>query len=59
MISPAGFEDFFREVRAAFPPGQEPDVQLLTEISARYELEMDVASVPELCERFGLRFRQP
>jgi mannose-6-phosphate isomerase-like protein (cupin superfamily) len=58
VISPAGFEDFFREIRAAFPPGEAPDLDLVTEINARYGLEMDLASVPGLCERFGLLFRE-
>jgi mannose-6-phosphate isomerase-like protein (cupin superfamily) len=54
VISPAGFEDFFRELdglggalRAA------PDE--LAELNARYGLEMQPETVPDLLERFGLR----
>ncbi|BBY21929.1 cupin domain-containing protein [Mycobacterium stomatepiae] len=55
IISPAGFEQFFDElsdlggIDAISAPA-------LAELCARYELEMDVDSVPELCNRFGLKF---
>lgn len=51
IISPAGFEDYFREVAAAWG-----DVEAFAAINARYELDMDFDSVPGLCERFGLTF---
>jgi mannose-6-phosphate isomerase-like protein (cupin superfamily) len=51
LISPAGFEDFFREVAASWG-----DLAKFAEINARYELDMDFASVPGLCQRFGLTF---
>lgn len=49
VISPAGFEDYFREVAAAWG-----DVERFAQISAKYALDMDLESVPGLCERFGL-----
>lgn len=51
VISPGGFENYFRDVAGAWG-----DVQRFAEINAKYELEMDFASVPVLCERFGLTF---
>lgn len=51
VISPAGFEDFFREVAAVWG-----DIAKFAEINAKYRLEMDFDSVPDLCERFGLTF---
>jgi mannose-6-phosphate isomerase-like protein (cupin superfamily) len=51
VISPAGFENFFREVAAAWG-----DLQKFAEINARYRLDMDFDSVPGLCQRFGLTF---
>lgn len=51
VISPAGFENYFREVAAAWG-----DVERFAEINEKYELEMDFESVPDLCERFGLTF---
>ncbi len=51
VISPAGFESFFREIAADWG-----DMQKLAEISRRYQLDMDFDSVPMLCERFGLTF---
>lgn len=51
VISPGGFEDYFREVSKAWG-----DVEAFARISVRYELDMDLESVPGLCERFGLTF---
>lgn len=53
VISPAGFEDYFREVAAAWG-----DVARFAEINRRYRLDMDFESVPRLCERFGVTFPQ-
>jgi mannose-6-phosphate isomerase-like protein (cupin superfamily) len=51
IISPAGFENYFREVAAAWG-----DIQRFAEINAKYALDMDFESVPKLCERFKLTF---
>ena len=53
IISPGGFERYFDELvdlRAR------PTPEAVAEIAARYGLEFDMASVPVLCERHGLRF---
>src|SRR5215471_15636935 len=49
IISPGGFEDFFRELTTAWGKPE----QMLT-LGAKYELDFDLDSVPKLCERFGL-----
>jgi Cupin domain len=55
IISPAGFEDFFKElsdmggVANAAP-------ETLVELNDRYGLEMIPDSIPELVERFGVVF---
>jgi mannose-6-phosphate isomerase-like protein (cupin superfamily) len=55
IVSPAGFEQFFRElVGLGGVTGAEP--KILADLCARYGLEMDPGSVPGLVERFGLRF---
>jgi mannose-6-phosphate isomerase-like protein (cupin superfamily) len=54
IISPAGFEKYFEEMvdmRAEGPPN--PDA--IRELASRYGLEMNLASVPDLVQRFGLR----
>lgn len=51
VISPAGFENYFREAAEAWG-----DLERFAEISEKYELGMDLESVPGLCERFGLTF---
>ncbi len=51
VISPGGFENYFREVAAAWG-----DIHAFEKINRKYALEMDFGSVPALCERFGLTF---
>ena len=55
IISPAGFEGFFAELVdlggvSGADPGQ------LRHLCERFALEMNPASVPDLIERFGVRF---
>lgn len=51
IISPAGFEEFFRDLAACWP-----DMEKFKVLLERYELDMDMDSVPGLCARFGVRF---
>lgn len=51
VISPAGFEHFFREIAAAWG-----DLDAFERIAKKYSLDMDLNSVPTLCQRFGLTF---
>ena len=53
LISPAGFENYFREVADAWG-----DMERFVQINENYALDMDFDSVPGLCERFGLTFPQ-
>ena len=53
IISPAGFENFFRELAEVFAGG-EPDVAAFARLCDSYGLEMDPTSGPGLCARFGL-----
>lgn len=55
IISPAGFENYFKELVELFGDG-EPQPDKIGPIAARYGLELDPQSIPQLCERFGLRF---
>jgi quercetin dioxygenase-like cupin family protein len=57
LISPAGFERYFSEIAPLLPPAvDEPLLEELAEVRARYRLTMDMASIAELVERHGLRF---
>ncbi|MEE4263986.1 MAG: cupin domain-containing protein [Desulfobacteraceae bacterium] len=51
IISPAGFENYFREVAASWG-----DLDKFAEINMKYNLDMDFDSVPGLCERFKIKF---
>jgi mannose-6-phosphate isomerase-like protein (cupin superfamily) len=53
IISPGGFENFFRELAEVYASG-EPDLTAFADLCERYALEMDPTSVLGLCERFGL-----
>ena len=49
VISPGGFEDFFRELTTAWGNPEQ-----MSALGAKYKLDFDFESVPKLCERFGL-----
>ena len=55
IISPAGFENFFREL-VDMGGVAKAQPQALGELCSRYELEMDPSSIPKLIERFGVHF---
>jgi quercetin dioxygenase-like cupin family protein len=55
IISPAGFERFFAEL-VDLGGVTQAETQTLADLCARYELEMNPDSVPELIQRFDLRF---
>jgi mannose-6-phosphate isomerase-like protein (cupin superfamily) len=54
IISPAGFEDYFRELSTIWP-----DLSKAGPLLEKYELDMDPDSVPGLCKRFGLTAFRP
>jgi mannose-6-phosphate isomerase-like protein (cupin superfamily) len=55
IISPAGFEQFFRELIDLGGVGSAAPEQL-AQLCGRYELEMRPETVPDLIQRFGVRF---
>lgn len=56
MISPGRFAHYFRELAPALAAGDHAEVQ---EIAARYELDIDFATIPALAERYGLKVAAP
>lgn len=50
VISPAGFEHFFRE----FDAGMRDGTLDLPDLSRRYGIEFDLESLPRICEEHGL-----
>jgi quercetin dioxygenase-like cupin family protein len=55
LISPAGFEGYFRELAQLIPPIRpERDLEGLAELQARYALEMDFSSIERLSREHGL-----
>ena len=58
IISPAGFERFFRELSdlgGVIGAGEDA----LAELNERYGLEMQPETVPDLVQRFGVRVGEP
>ena len=55
IISPAGFEDYFRGLVEVLAGGG-PHPNKIGPLAARYGLELDRSTIPALCEEFGLRF---
>jgi mannose-6-phosphate isomerase-like protein (cupin superfamily) len=54
LISPAGFENYFRELAPLLAaPGR--DEAAIAEVVARYQLDIDFATIPTLAERHNLR----
>lgn len=55
MITPPGFENFFRELADAFEDGP-ADPSAIESLAASYGLFFDPAWVPELMAKCGLNF---
>jgi mannose-6-phosphate isomerase-like protein (cupin superfamily) len=55
IISPAGFEDYFRELIEAVVDGR-PDPVKIAPLAARYGLELDPSTIPALCAELGVSF---
>ena len=55
IISPAGFERYFEEL-VDMDGSTQATPEQLAELSGRYGLEVDPESIPQLVERFDLRF---
>jgi mannose-6-phosphate isomerase-like protein (cupin superfamily) len=58
IISPAGFEQFFREL-SDLGGAMSADPDEFARLRERYGLDMQPESVPELVQRFGLRVGEP
>ena len=54
IIAPAGFEKFFEEVVDLGAEAPEDDPETFMALCAKYELDMDPESIPDLCRRFGV-----
>ena len=57
IISPAGFEKYFDELAEIRSVPGVPDPARLAALRAKYALEVDLASVPILGEKYGVHLR--
>jgi quercetin dioxygenase-like cupin family protein len=55
IISPAGFEPYFRELAGLYASGGPPDLELLADLRNRYGILGDPGWTPELKARLGLK----
>ena len=53
LISPAGFENYFRELAPLLAAGDRDDTAI-GDVVGRYQLDIDFESIPVLAERHGL-----
>jgi mannose-6-phosphate isomerase-like protein (cupin superfamily) len=58
IISPAGFEQYFRELAAMGGP-RNADADQFAALVERYGFESRPETIPELLQRFGLRMGEP
>lgn len=54
IFSPAGFEHYFEELGKLFPADGPPDFEGLAQLWARYDIDMDMTSMPRLIMENGL-----
>lgn len=59
IISPAGFEKYFEELAELVTPGGPPDLSRLMTLAQKYDLELDMSSVPELSQRYHVSLGVP
>lgn len=55
VISPGGFERYFLELAELMPADRPPDMSAIGALAARYGMEFDLARMPALMQRHGLR----
>jgi mannose-6-phosphate isomerase-like protein (cupin superfamily) len=55
FISPAGFEEYFKELAPLFPADGPPDVPQAVELAWKYEVDFDLSRVPEILEQHGVK----
>jgi quercetin dioxygenase-like cupin family protein len=55
IITPGGFENYFRALAALIPDNSPPDMNGIFALAQRYSLEFDMTRVPELEQKYGVR----
>ena len=55
IIAPAGFEQYFEELDACFRSDGPPDMDGITAVARKYQLEFAMERVPELLAKYGVR----
>jgi mannose-6-phosphate isomerase-like protein (cupin superfamily) len=56
LIIPGGFDGYFARLSPLLQAAGTPDPAAIQSLAAEYGIEFDFASVPKVCERFGLTF---
>jgi len=59
IISPAGFEKYFEELAELVAPGGPPDIPRLLTLAQKYDLELNMSSVPELSQKYHVSLGGP
>jgi len=56
LLLPSGFEGYFERLSPLLLDAGGPKPEVIAALAAEYGIEFDFASVPAVCERFGLTF---
>lgn len=55
VISPGGLEEYFAELGGLIPADGPPEMEAIAALAGRYGMEFDLARMPGLLQRHGLR----
>jgi quercetin dioxygenase-like cupin family protein len=55
FITPAGFEEYFREVAPCFPVDGPPDVPAIVALARQYDVEFDLSRLAEILEEYQVK----
>ncbi len=59
IISPAGFEHYFEELAELVTPDSPPYIPRLMNLAQKYNLELDMSSVPVLSQKYHVSLGRP
>ncbi len=59
IILPSGLETYFEELAELVKYGPPPDMSSLVNLAKRYDLDIDLASIPELAQKYHVTLEPP
>ncbi len=59
IILPSGLEKYFEELAELVKFGPPPDMSLLVNLAQRYNLDIDLSSIPEIAQKYHVTLEPP